>query len=105
MNLKVEEIIREVPELNYEFLSFESLNGGLCNQTYKIQMKQSKYVLRINNRQNEYLNLTRRSEVEVMKKANHEGFAPKVISGNYPEQFVVTEFIEGRMLEKDDLKD
>lgn len=105
MNIKVEEIIREVPELNHEFLSFVSLNGGLCNQTYKIQTKQSKYVLRINNRQNEYLNLTRRSEVEVMKKANREGFAPRVISSNYPEQFIVTEFIEGRMLEKDDLKD
>ncbi|WP_169085142.1 choline/ethanolamine kinase family protein [Paenibacillus sp. PL91] len=105
MNKKVEGIIRGVPELNYEFLSFESLNGGLCNQTYKVQTKQSKYVLRINSRQNEYLNLTRSSEVEVMKKANREGFAPKVISSNYPEQFVVTEFIEGRMLEKDDLKD
>ncbi|MDQ0916213.1 thiamine kinase-like enzyme [Paenibacillus sp. V4I5] len=105
MNMKVEEIIREVPELNYEFLSFESLNGGLCNQTYKVKTKQSTYVLRINSRQNEYLNLTRRSEVEVMKKANREGFAPKVIPSNYPEQFVVTEFLEGRMLEKDDLKD
>ncbi len=103
--MKVEEIIREVPELNYEFLSFESLNGGLCNQTYKVKTKQNEYVLRINSRQNEYLNLTRRSEVEVMKKANSEGFAPKVILSNNPEQFVVTEFIKGRMLEKDDLKD
>ncbi|CAN7252001.1 phosphotransferase [Paenibacillus sp. LjRoot153] len=103
--MKVEEIIRKVPELSHEFLSFNSLNGGLCNQTYKVQTKQSSYVLRINSRQNEYLNLTRRSEVEVMKKANHEGFAPRVISNNHPEQFVVTEFIEGRMLEKNDLKD
>lgn len=105
MNSKVEEIICQVPELSHEFLSYDNLSGGLCNQTYKVQTKQSTYVLRINSRQNEYLNLTRCSEVEVMKKAICEGFAPRVISNNHPEQFVVTEFIEGRMLEKDDLKD
>ncbi|MDQ0061592.1 thiamine kinase-like enzyme [Paenibacillus harenae] len=105
MNMKVEEIIREVPELNNEFVSIESLRGGLSNQTYKVQTREHTYVLRINSRQNEYLNLTRRSEVEMMKKASREGFAPHVISSNFPEQFVVTEFVEGRMLEKDDLKD
>lgn len=104
MSMKVEEIIRQVPELSNEFLSLENLNGGLCNQTYKVQTKQSTYVLRINSRQNEYLNLTRRSEVEVMKKANSEGLAPKVIHSYNPEQFIVTEFLEGRMLEKNDLK-
>jgi thiamine kinase-like enzyme len=43
--------------------------------------------------------------VEVMKKANSEGIAHGVISHDSPEQFVITEFVEGRMLEKDDLKD
>ncbi|AJY74846.1 aminoglycoside phosphotransferase [Paenibacillus beijingensis] len=105
MNMKVEEIIRGVPELYDEFVSVERLSGGLCNQTYKVHTKQSNYVLRVNSRQNEYLNLTRQSEVEVMKKANREGFTPAVVSSQYPEQFVVTEFIEGRMLEKEDLQD
>lgn len=102
--MKVEDIIREVPELYHDFLSYEELGGGLCNQTYKVKTKQRAFVLRINSRQNEYLNLTRRSEIEVMKKANIAGFAPNVISSSNPEQFVVTEFIEGRMLEKVDLK-
>ncbi|MNM60856.1 thiamine kinase [compost metagenome] len=103
LSMSVEQIIRDVPELNHEFSSYEILSGGLCNQTYKVHTKQGKYVLRINSRQNEYLNLTRGSEVEVMKRANRDKIAPKVISSNYPEQYVVTEFIEGRMLEKDDL--
>ncbi|MCG7213210.1 phosphotransferase [Paenibacillus mucilaginosus] len=102
--MKVEDIIREVPELNRELLGFETLGGGLCNETYKVQTQDKAYVLRINSRQNEYLNLTRRSEIEVMKMANREGFSPKVISSAVPEQFVVTEFIEGRMVAKDDLK-
>ncbi len=98
-------MIRTVPELASDFLSFEQLGGGLCNKTFRVLTSQKAYVLRINSKQNEYLNLTRHSEIEVMKKAHFEGFSPKVIAGDCPEQFVVTEFIEGRMLEKDDLED
>lgn len=105
MNMKAEEIIHEVPELYHEFLNLENLRGGLCNQTYKVNTKQSSYVLRINSRQNEYLNLTRCSEVDVMHTVNREGFGPKVIYSHNPEKFVVTEFVEGRLLEKNDLKD
>jgi aminoglycoside phosphotransferase (APT) family kinase protein len=99
LNSKVEEVIRDIPELSHGFLSMEPLRGGLCNQTYRIHTKQSIYVLRINSRQNEYLNLTRRSEVEVMKKAHQEGLAPKVYP-TIPEQYVVTEYIEGRCWRK-----
>ncbi|WP_284239690.1 phosphotransferase [Paenibacillus glycanilyticus] len=103
--MEVEDIIRNIPELASEFLSFENLDGGLCNKTFKILTKQKAYVLRINSKQNEYLNLTRHSEIEVMKKAHCDGFSPKVIASDFPEQFVITEFIEGRMLEKEDLAD
>ncbi|TYP71888.1 aminoglycoside phosphotransferase (APT) family kinase protein [Paenibacillus methanolicus] len=105
MKMKVEDMIREIPELARELVGYEALGGGLCNETYKVQTKQKAYVLRINSRQNEYLNLTRRSEIEVMKKAYRAGFAPQVIADDRPEHYVVTEFIEGRMLEKADLAD
>lgn len=105
MRVKVEDLIHEIPELAREFLGFETLGGGLCNESYKVQTKHKSYVLRINNRQNEYLNLTRSSEIEVMKKAHREGFSPQVIAGDQPEHYVVTEFIEGRMLDKGDLVD
>lgn len=103
--IKIDEIIRKVPELRHEFVSAETLSGGLCNQTFKVQTKQSAYVLRINSKQNEYLNLTRRSEIEVMKKAHNEGLAPHVICCDEPETFIVTEFLEGRMPQKEDLSD
>lgn len=101
--MQVDEVISKVPELNKEFIRYQTLTGGLCNQTYKINTRQGSYVLRMNSRQNEFLNLTRSSEVEVMKQANREGIAPDIISSHEPEQYVVTSFIEGRMLEKDDL--
>lgn len=103
--MKVDDIIRGIPELEHKILGFENLGGGLCNETYRVQTKHKAYVLRINSRQNEYLNLTRRSEIEVMKKAHREGFSPQVIADDHPEHYVVTEFIDGRMLEKDDLAD
>lgn len=99
------EHIQEIPQLYNDFISVERLSGGLCNQTYKVRTKQNMYVLRVNSNQNEYLNLTRRSEVEVMKLANREGFGPAVIAGDQPERYVVTEFIEGRMLSQEDLQD
>lgn len=75
--MKVDDIIRGIPELEHKILGFENLGGGLCNETYRVQTKHKAYVLRINSRQNEYLNLTRRSEIEVMKKAHREGFSLK----------------------------
>lgn len=100
----VEEIIREVPQLSEGFESVESLSGGLCNQTYKVQTKHRSYVLRVNSNQNEYLGLTRSSEVEAMRLANLNGFAPSVIAADRPEQFHVTEFVEGRMVSHEDLE-
>jgi thiamine kinase-like enzyme len=101
----VDELISRIPELSEGLLRYERLSGGLCNQTYKVITKSRPLVLRINSSQNEYLNLTRGSEVEVMKFAHREGFAPDVVVSHDPEQFVVTEFVEGRTLERADLND
>lgn len=100
----VDKIINAVPELNRNFTHYQELSGGLCNQTFKVYTKQHMYVLRLNSRQNEYLNLTRHSEIEVMRKASQQGIAPEVIFADDPQRFVVTNYIDGRMLEKRDLK-
>ncbi|WP_334074582.1 choline/ethanolamine kinase family protein [Paenibacillus sp. A14] len=102
MNI-VDDIIHAVPELNRNFTHYQELSGGLCNQTFKVNTKQHTYVLRLNSRQNEYLNLTRHSEIEVMRKASQKGIAPEVIFADDPQRFIVTNYIDGRMLEKSDL--
>ncbi|MDF2715567.1 MAG: aminoglycoside phosphotransferase, partial [Paenibacillus sp.] len=96
--MSIHAVIKEIPQLSRDFVSVERLSGGLCNQTYKVHAGQKTYVLRVNSNQNEYLNLTRRSEVEVMKQANRGGISPSVIAEEQPERYVVTEFVEGRML-------
>ncbi|MBD2868605.1 phosphotransferase [Paenibacillus arenilitoris] len=103
--MSIEAIIHEIPQLSQDFVSIERLSGGLCNETYKVRTKHDAYVLRVNGKQNEYLNLTRRSEVEVMKKASRIGMSPSVIAGDQPERYVVTAFVEGRMPVQEDLRD
>ncbi|WP_334077589.1 hypothetical protein [Paenibacillus sanfengchensis] len=76
MNI-VDDIIHAVPELNRNFTHYQELSGGLCNQTFKVNTKQHTYVLRLNSRQNEYLNLTRHSEIEVMHEGQPEGDSPR----------------------------
>jgi hypothetical protein len=44
--MKIEEIIRYLPELNQDVISYENLNGGLSNLTYKVKTKQRTCVLR-----------------------------------------------------------
>lgn len=99
----IEEIIQGNPLLNNGFVSLEPLNGGLNNQTFKVITEKKSFVVRINGKQNEYLNVTRSSEVEIMKKAAREGFAPKVITAHNQGRYVVTEFIDGQMISSDDL--
>ncbi|MCR2803568.1 choline kinase family protein [Paenibacillus soyae] len=103
-DMKIEEIIGLVPELNRKFTQYEALSGGFSNQTFKVITEPRSYVLRLNSKQNEYLNLTRQSEVEVMRKASQMGIAPEVIYADDPKRFFVTTYSEGRMLEKDDLQ-
>jgi thiamine kinase-like enzyme len=101
--MTVEEIIREVPELSEGVIGLERLNGGLSNLTYKVATPSGSYVLRVNNTQNEFLSLTRASEVDVMKLAYREGFGPRVVASSRPEQYVVTEFLgECRMVAPED---
>lgn len=99
----VDEMIYAVPELKRSYTHYQELSGGLCNQTFKVYTKERTYVLRLNSRQNEYLNLTRHSEIEVMRKASQKGVAPEVIFADDPQRFVVTNYVDGRMLEKSDL--
>jgi thiamine kinase-like enzyme len=103
--MNIEQIIQENSLLKKGLVSYEPLNGGLNNQTFKVITKQKSFVVRINGKQNEYLKVTRNSEVEIMEAASKEGITPKVVIAHQPEKYIVTEFIDGRMISEDDLND
>jgi thiamine kinase-like enzyme len=101
----IKNIIQNTPIAKEGIVSIEQLNGGLNNETYKVTTKQRALVVRINGRHNKYLNLTRQSEMIVMEEASLKGYAPKVLISDNPDRFVITEFIEGRMISNEDLND
>lgn len=81
----------------------EPLNGGFSNETYIVTDQGTKYVVKINFDQNEYLNLTRSSELEAQSKAAALGIAPKVLSSTEQESYSISEFIEGHLMEHEEI--
>lgn len=82
-------------------IPYELLNGGFVNSTYKIQVNDKYYVLRINGNQNDYLGLSREEENNVIHLAADMGIAPKLLTAT-PE-YLITEFIESNFLSRDDI--
>lgn len=93
-------ILRNIPEWRgIEGITYEPLNGGLSNVTYKVKVDDKFYVLRINNKQNEYLGLSREEEQNAIIEASKLGIAPDVFYTGNRKDFLITGFIEGRSIE------
>lgn len=101
--MQVQEIIDQIPLFRNQTVSYEPLNGGLSNQTYKLLCGGTAYVLRIYGKQTEYLKLTRSSEVDVMRSMSDANVAPEVLYRNDSESYVLIEYIEGRQVSGEDL--
>ena len=65
---------------NSKSLTHEPLNGGFSNETHIVTCDGLKHVVKINYAQNEYLKLSRKTELEAQSKAAVMGIAPKVLS-------------------------
>lgn len=103
--MKVEELIRQSPIFINKYVSYEPLNGGLSNQTYKLQSEGKQYVLRYFGKQTDFLHLTRASEVEAMRVMSRIAGSPRVMYSDPSGEFVIMEFIEGRQVTGEDLLD
>jgi thiamine kinase-like enzyme len=86
-------------------IQYEPLNGGFTNQTYKVTIDDCSYVVRVNGRQNEYLRLDRALETEAIRKAHQMGIAPNVIMIGNKSDYLITEFIEGQILNERQVKE
>lgn len=101
--MQVQEIIDQIPLFRNQAVSYEPLNGGLSNQTYKLVCGGNVYVLRIYGKQTEYLKLTRSSEVDVMRSMSDARVAPIVLYTHDSERYVLIEYVEGRQISGEDL--
>lgn len=97
---RVDEIIRTI--WGESLVSYVPLNGGFVNFTYKVQVKNGCFALRINGGQNDHLGLSRQEEVNVMRAAGELGIAPRVLPQSTAE-YLITEFIDAPVLTREDI--
>lgn len=83
-------------------ISYEPLNGGVVNHTYKVMANGECFVLRVNGRQNDYLGLSREDENELVRLMSYAGVAPRFIAGT--SEYLLTEFIDADTLSRDEMR-
>ena len=100
----IDTILKNIPEWNQiDGITYEPLNGGLTNVTYKVKVNNKFYVLRINGKQNEFLGLSRETEQDVIIKASKLDIAPSVFPTTNKKDYLITEFIEGKALKVEEV--
>jgi thiamine kinase-like enzyme len=96
----VDEIIRKIWENTVA--TYEPLDGGFVNFTYKVRVGGGCFALRIHGGQNDHLGLSRQDEMTVMRLAGDMGIAPKVMPQSTAEYFI-TEFIDAPAVTREDI--
>jgi thiamine kinase-like enzyme len=101
--MTITEIIDQIPEWKNKHIQYEPLTSGYSNIVYKITVNDKTYALRINGKQNEFLGLRYDDEVTIMSLASNYDLTPKVLECANREDYLITEFVEGSLLQKSQL--
>ena len=97
MTLTVDEVIARVPQwANATDLKISSLDGGITNSNYRIDVGGESFALRIAGTNTEMLGINREHEYAANLAAGKLGIAPEVIHVIQPEGYLVTRFIKAR---------
>lgn len=93
-------------------LNFGLANGGLTNKSYVVDSSIGKLVLRINNPHSEDLGINRERESLILAELNKlsdtnkkPGIAPDVVYQDPQYQYLIYQFIEGKLWTKADISD
>jgi thiamine kinase len=84
------------------FLSRE-LPGGLTNLSFLIETSDKKFVLRINAKNSGELGIDRQLEIQALSRASEIKIAPTVIHYDIGLGFLVTEYVDGRIWNHNDV--
>jgi thiamine kinase-like enzyme len=105
MTLTVKEAIARVPMwANAQDIQVSSLNGGITNLNYRVDVDGKPFFLRIHGHNTDLLGINRDHEYRASLIAGELGIAPEVIYLIEPEGYLVTRFIEGRHIPIEELK-
>lgn len=102
--MRIEEVIKDVQQWNQaKKIEFEPLNGGYTNVTYKVNIDNNLYAIRINGHQNEFLKLKREEEIRAIEQAARLDLAPMVLDCKNKDDYLITEFLNGSILSKEEI--
>ncbi|HEX7588816.1 MAG TPA: choline/ethanolamine kinase family protein, partial [Anaerolineae bacterium] len=104
MGLTLAEAIARVPVWQgARDLKTAPLGGGITNQNWRVDVGNQSYVLRIGGENTELLGIDRRYERAANEAAARIGLAPEVVYFIEPEGYLVTRFVHGRPLPRDEI--
>ena len=86
-------------------LTLEPLGGGITNRNFLVELAEGppRYVLRIGGKDTALLGIDRYHEFEASRVADGLGVGPEVVAFLEPEGYLVTRYIEGRVLDADEV--
>jgi thiamine kinase-like enzyme len=85
-------------------LDLEPLGGGITNRNFKVTVDGEAFVLRIGGKDTALLGIDRRAEHAATQAAAELGIAPEVVAFLEPEGYLVTRFVEGRILPPEEVR-
>lgn len=103
MGPEVDELLRRVPGWTGRARAAGYLDGGITNRNVLVEVEGERFVLRLNGKDTDLLEIRRTDELAAASRAAELGLAPPVHAFLEPEQYLVTRFVEGRSLTGADL--
>jgi thiamine kinase len=97
------EVLLHVPGCETGDIPFSvtPLSGGMVNRTYVTRTRRGRYVVRMHNAAGLQLGVDRQREFALQQAAASVGVAPPVIYAAPSGEFMITEFIDGRLWSPD----
>jgi len=104
--MNIEEIVKHIPDWQKDkTIRHEPLSGGYSNTVYKVFVDEKIYALRINGKQNEFLGLEYKDEIEIIAQAAKHDLTPMALECENKSDFLITDFISGTQLSEEQIKD
>lgn len=105
MTPTVEQAILRVPMWQgREDIKISSLEGGITNRNYRVDVGAESFHLRLAGENTHMLGIDREHEYEAARMAGELGIAPEVIYFIRPDGYLVTRFIPGRPILPEELR-
>ncbi|MBM3144153.1 MAG: phosphotransferase family protein [Chloroflexi bacterium] len=105
MSLTLAEALARVPQWEgVKEIETTPLGGGITNQNFRVDVRGESFVLRIAGANTDKLGIDRENEYAANLAASKLGVAPEVIYFIRPEGYLVTRFVEGRPMPKEEIR-